>query len=323
MAVITFKDANYSTHEDETVLDCLIRHDTSPPFACQSGLCHTCMMRASEGMPPASSQNGLKETLRHQHYFLPCVCIPTEDLTVVLPDESAAPHFETRVLEKNFLTPKILQLRLTIPEGFSYISGQFLNLFKNENLVRSYSIASVFALDDYIELHIEKVENGKMSVWLFDEVKVGETLKLSEALGECYYLPGYSDKKLMMIATGSGLAPIYGVLRDALNQGHEGEIYVYHGASNPEKMYLVDELKALAEQYKNVHYIPCLSRGNVEGFEEGRASEVALAQQTDLKNDWRLYICGHPDMVKDVKRKAYLADVSISNIFADPFEFST
>jgi len=323
VAVITFKEVNYNTEENETVLDCLIRHDTSPPFACQSGLCHTCMMRASEGVPPVSSQNGLKETLRHQHYFLPCVCIPTEDLTVALPDESAAPHFEANVLEKNFLTPKILQLRLAIPKGFSYISGQFLNVFQSKNLVRSYSIASVLILDDYIELHIEKIDNGKMSAWLFDEIQVGDTLELSEALGECYYLPGYSDKKLLLIATGSGLAPIYGVLRDALKQGHEGEIQVYHGASNPEKMYLVDALKTLAEQHENVHYTPCLSRGSVEGFVEGRANDIALAQHTDLKNDWRLYICGHPEMVKDVKRKAYLADVSISHIFADPFEFST
>lgn len=322
MAVIEFEGEKYTANADETVLECLIRHENSPPSACRSGLCHTCMMKAASGKPPESSQNGLKETLRHQNYFLPCVCVPTEDLTVILPGDSVAPHFESVVLEKTRLTPLMLLLRLSVPENFTYIAGQFLNVFRDADFARSYSIASVLTDDDYIELHIEKIESGKMTSWLFDELSVGDSLQLSEPLGECYYLPGKPDKSLLLIATGSGLAPIYGILKDALRQGHQGQIHVFHGSANSDKIYLVDELSALAEKHENLSYTPCLSRGSKDGFTGGRANDVALAHHKDLK-DWRLYLCGHPGMVSDTKRKAYLGGASLNDIFSDPFEFSS
>lgn len=322
MPLIEFDGKKYETNPDETVLDCLTRFDCPPPSSCRSGLCHTCIMRAIKGKPPESSQQGLKETLQQQNYFLACSCIPTEDLTVALADASAAPHFEATLLEKNLLTPVILRLRFSVPEGFSYIPGQFLNVFRDDQLTRSYSIASVPAFESFIELHIEKIAEGKLSGWLFDELAVGDSLQLSEPLGECYYLPGNPEKNLMMVATGSGLAPIYGVVRDALNQGHQGEIYIYHGSSNPDKIYLMDEMKKLVEDHANLHYIPCLSKNAVDGFTRGRANEIALEQHKDLK-DWRLYLCGHPSMVADTKRRAFLAGASLNDIFADPFEFSS
>lgn len=322
MPIIEFDGNEYETNPDETVLDCLTRFDCPPPSSCRSGLCHTCMMKATAGTLPEASQAGLKETLQQQNYFLACSCVPTENLTVQLSDSSAAPHFETTLLEKNLLTPLMLQLRFSLPEGFSYISGQFLNVFRDEHLTRSYSIASVPALENVIELHIEKIANGKVSGWLFDEFSVGDTLQLSEALGECYYVPGSPEKNIMMVATGSGLAPIYGIVRDALNQNHTGEIHIYHGSANPEKIYLVDELKQLAASHDNVFYTPCLSRDATEGFTEGRANDVALAEQKNLK-DWRLYLCGHPQMVSDTKRRAFLAGASLNDIASDPFEFSS
>ena len=321
MPVIELDGKKYETNPDETVLDCLTRFDCPPPSSCRSGLCHTCMMRATEGVLPEKSQLGLKETLQQQNYFLACSCIPTENLTVTLPDETAVPHFEATLLEKNLLTPVILQLRFSVPDDFSYISGQFLNVFRDENLTRSYSIASVPAFENVIELHIEKIPNGKLSGWLFDEFNVGDSLQLSEPLGECYYLRGNPEKNLLMVATGSGLAPLYGILRDALNQGHQGDIYIYHGSESSEKLYLEDELKALDEKHDNFHYIPCLSGDGADGNVKDRANEKALEAHKDLK-DWRLYLCGHPLMVADTKRRAFLAGASLSDIFADPFEFS-
>jgi len=320
--VIEFDGKKYETKPDETVLDCLTRFDCPPPSSCRSGLCHTCMMCATDGTPPESSQLGLKETLQQQKYFLACSCVPTENLTVALADSTAAPHFEATLLEKNLLTPVILQLRFSVPEGFTYISGQFLNVFRDEHLTRSYSIASVPAYENVIELHIERIADGKMSGWLFDELNIGDTLQISEPLGECYYLSGSPAKSLMMVATGSGLAPLYGVLRDALNQGHQGDIYLYHGSENPEKIYLKSELEELANKHSNFHYLPCLSGSGADGNIKDRANEIALEKHKNLK-DWRIYLCGHPLMVADTKRRSFLAGASLNDIFADPFEFSS
>jgi len=319
--IIEFESNRCECNPGETLLECLDRHNCPPPSSCQSGLCHTCLMRCVEGTPPPDAQNGLKESLVTQGYFLPCVCQPQTDMKVTLPDESAAPQCSAKVIDKTFLSSSIVRLRLEVDDDFSYIPGQYINIFKDDTLTRTYSLASVPALENYIECHIEKLPEGKMSQWIFEELDTGQTVHVSEALGECFYQADETDKPLLMIATGSGFAPIYGIVRDALNQGHQGEIHVYYGASVKDKTYLVDEMKDMAKDHSNLHYHVSLSRESISGYESGRANELALSAHDDLKG-WTVYMCGHPDMVKATQRKAYLAGASLHNIHSDPFEFA-
>jgi len=319
--IIEFDENRCDCNPGETLLECLDRYNCPPPSSCQSGLCHTCLMRCVKGTPPESAQNGLKDSLVKQGYFLPCVCYPEGDMKVVMPDDAAAPHTSAKLIEKTILTPAIARLRFAVDEDFSYIPGQYTNIFKSDEVARTYSIASVPVLGDYIEFHIEKISGGIVSEWIFNTLKEGDELQISEALGECFYQAGEEENNLLMIATGSGFAPIYGIVRDALNQGHTGEIHVYQGAGMAEKLYLVDEMKILAEKHENLFYHPCLSRDATEDFESGRANELALTEHADLKN-WTVYLCGHPEMVKATQRKAFLAGASMKDIHSDPFEFA-
>jgi len=320
--IIEFEENRYDCNPGETLLECLDRYNCPPPSSCQSGLCHTCLMRCLEGTPPPSSQNGLKPGLVKQGYFLPCVCYPEGDMKIALPDASAVPHARAKLISKTLLTPSIARLRFEVDEDFSYIPGQFTNIFKDEQVTRTYSIASVPAIDgNVLEFHIEKIPGGQVSQWVFDTLSEGDELQISEALGECFYQADQSERSLLLIATGSGFAPIYGIVRDAINQAHQGDIHVYHGAGLPEKLYLVEEMRALAEKQANVFYHPCLSRNAIDGLEAGRANELALAQHEDLKG-WTVYLCGHPEMVKATKKKVFLAGVSMHDIHSDPFEFS-
>ncbi len=77
--------------------------------------------------------------------------------------------------------------------------------------------------------------------------------------------------------------------------------------------------RQLAEQHQNFHYIPCLSGNHVpEGFSHGRVNDVALASFADLK-DWRVFLCGHPEMVNQMKRMTFLKGASMKDIYADAF----
>jgi len=318
--IIQFEENRCESITGETLLECLDRHNCPPPSSCQSGLCHTCLMRCIEGKPPENAQIGLKSGLAQQGYFLPCVCYPESDMTIVMPDQTAVPHTKAKLISKTQLTSAITRLRLEVDDDYSYIPGQYTNLFKDDTLSRTYSIASVPAMENYIECHIEKITNGKMSGWIFESFNEGDSVDISEALGECFYQADETESNLLMIATGSGFAPIYGIVRDALNQQHTGEIHVYHGAGVQDKIYLVDEMKALSETHQNLFYHPCLSRDHIDGFENGRANEIALSAHEDLSG-WTIYMCGHPDMVKTTQRKAYLAGASLHHIHSDPFEF--
>jgi ferredoxin-NADP reductase len=78
-------------------------------------------------------------------------------------------------------------------------------------------------------------------------------------------------------------------------------------------------MRQLAQQHQNFHYTPCLSGNQVpEGFASGRANEMALAAIADLKG-WRVFLCGHPDMVNQMKKQAFLKGASMADIYADAF----
>ncbi len=319
MPIIRYRDEEYTCEPGETVLDCLERHGVEVPSSCRAGVCQTCLMQALEGEVPASGQQGLKETMVAQGYFLACVTKPEGDLTVTLPEASQV-RVPAVVLEKTLLTPFITRLRLKPRKKYDWHPGQFLNLF-NGNLNRSYSIASL-PEEGFVELHIARVEGGKMSGWIFDNLAEGDEVEISRPLGNMFYIPGRPEQPLLMIGTGTGLAPLYGIIRDALKQGHSGEIWLYHGSRSVEGLYLGEALRALEAEHGNFHYRPCLSQGEPpagSGITAGRPNEVALAEHPELK-DWRAFLCGNPDMVKAAQRQVFLAGVSMSDILSDPFE---
>lgn len=319
MPKLTFNSKTYDCADNETVLDTLHGHGVSIPSSCRSGTCQTCMMRAAKGTPPEAAQKGLKETLKAQQYFLACCCHPEEDLEVTLPDTDTA-RIKATVHSIQALSHDIVSLRLECDQPIEYRAGQFINLFKDSAIGRSYSLASVPAHDSHLHLHVRKVPDGRVSGWVHHDLNSGDSVEISAPIGNCFYVPGNPEQALLLIGTGSGLAPLYGIVRDALSQGHTGPIRLYHGSRNPGGLYLVDELHELAAQYDNFTYIPCVSGPIPEtsGFVSGRALDVAIADVPKL-NGWRIFLCGNPDMVKTAKKKAFLTGAAMKDIYADAF----
>ncbi len=322
MAKITFQNKKYERLENVSVLDTLLNAGNIIPHGCKSGICQSCLMRASEGVVPKEAKIALKETQQEKNYFLACSCYPDNDLTVELPSEVDIIEFRARVLAKDLLNEDVIQLRLSIPEGFDYRAGQFINLIKDAENQRSYSLASVPVVDEFLELQIKIIENGIVSGWIKNDLSLDDEVILSEAHGDCYYSAGSSDQSILLIGTGTGLAPLYGILRDALQQAHQGDIHLFHGAAKSNALYLVKELTELAETYPNFHYTGCVSQGETIGKQvAGRANDIALQRQPDLKG-WKVYLCGNPNMVESTRKKVFLAGANIKDILVDAFKFA-
>lgn len=324
MSKIAFEGQEYETESDESVLDCLTRHGVSVKYSCRAGVCQTCVMVANEGKPPESSQNGLKDVLKAQNYFLACACVPKSDIGIERPDSNLI-EIETTVKSVDHLNPEVLRLRLVRPDNYEYYPGQYLTLNNANGVGRSYSIASIPVDDDFLELHIRIVPGGQVSEWAHTEVKAGDIVHITEPNGDCFYMPKDQEQSLLLIGTGTGLAPLYGIAREALRQGHSGPIHLYHGSRTlegqvtPYGLYLIDELKALDQFHGQFFYHPCVSHGHVpDGMRQGRANELAFEDNKSLTG-WAVYLCGREDMVKATKTKAYLAGASLQDIYADPF----
>jgi NAD(P)H-flavin reductase/ferredoxin len=302
-----------------SVLDSLTAQGVHVPSSCRVGICQACLMRAVKGKVPAKAQSGLKPSLLALDYFLACACYPQEDLEVALAEDGLA-RIEAQVSRLRLLSPHILGVWLAPSVALDYRAGQFIRLYKDEATSRSYSLASLPAKDEQLELHVRRVPGGLVSGWMFDQLRVGDTVAISEAMGNCIYVPGRPQQNMLLVGTGSGLAPLYCIAREAMGNGHSGEIRVYHGSRDENGIYLAGEMQRLAEANANFHYLPCVSAAEPQpGWSKGRALDLALNDHPDLSN-WRVYLCGNPGMVESAKKRAFMAGASMRDIHADAFQ---
>jgi NAD(P)H-flavin reductase len=197
-------------------------------------------------------------------------------------------------------------------------AGQYVTLIRECGLARSYSLASLSGECDF-EIHVRRIAGGKMSSWLDEGACVGERVSVLGPSGECFYVAGKEDQPMLLVGTGTGLAPLYGILRDALRHGHRGSISLFHGAVDVSGLYLVDELLRLAGQYPQLNYTAAVLRGDEsDRVAVGPVDEVVMKRFPKVSG-WRAYVCGDPGLVTKLKKKLFLSGMASREIYADPF----
>ena len=319
MPQVAYQGQQFEMLPDETVLDCLERTGHTVPSSCRSGVCQTCLAKALQGIPPAASQVGLRETLKQQGYFLSCLCKPETDLVIGSADDMKVGAV---ISELELLSPTVIALRVTPDKKIEYCPGQFFTLIREDGLSRSYSAASVPALDSGIEMHIGLMANGQMSQWLHQEARVGDRIALAGPSGSCCYTAGDPGQPLFLLGTGTGLAPLYGILRDALHHGHQGPIHLFHGSLREDGLYLIGALRAMAAEFPQFNYYPCVLEGGTSAaLHVGMVDTLALETIGSLKGH-KVFLCGNPTLVKQMQRRCFLAGASLRDILADAFLMS-
>ncbi|MBT3352334.1 MAG: 2Fe-2S iron-sulfur cluster binding domain-containing protein [Nitrospinaceae bacterium] len=319
MVEIRHAESTYESSPEESVLDVLMRNGTQIPYSCKKGTCLTCMLKARSGSVPPEAQAGLKETLRLQGYFLACICTPQENIEVEFPDDAAL-YSRATVYSVEKISSAVCRVLLEPAAPLFYHAGQFINIRRNDGLTRSYSLASVPRTDKQLELHVKKLPRGQMSNWIYDELKPGEHIDFQGPNGTCFYTPGSGVQPLLLIGNGTGLAPLYGIARDALLDGHKGPIHLYHGSRHPDGLYFRETLLELEENHSNFTFFSCLSGEDVpSGDRAGRAEKIAFSDHLNLKG-MKIFLCGYPAMVNAAQKKAYLAGADLQDIYADAFE---
>lgn len=322
MPELRLGEQTLTAHAGESVLDCMLRHGVRIPNSCRAGACQSCLMRATSGEIPEEGQRTLKDAQRARGFFLACVARPTSDLTLSTADVEGE-QLQAEVLETRFLSASVLRLRLAPERPFSYRAGQFLNLVREDGLTRSYSLASVPEQDSFLELHVRMVAGGQMTSWL-RTVTPGQRVQVRGPSGECFYVAGRPEQPLLLAGSGTGLAPLYGIARDAIRSGHTGPVVLVHGAREPSGLYLVDELRELGRAQKNLQYSPCVIQDSETSEGANRPWEVAplgamLASRFPKLGGWRVFLCGDPDLVSALRRQVFLSGAGRRDIAADAF----
>lgn len=319
-ARITFADRNFQTEAGESVLGCLTRNGVAVPHSCCAGVCQSCLMQAVEGDVPAAAQKDLKPALRQRNFFLACQCVPEHGMTVALPD-AAGLNAEATVLRADMLNHNVLRLALATRDPFPCEPGQYITLIAGPDLARSYSIANDPRETGYIELHIRLLADGRMSGYLRESARPGHVLSLRGPAGNCFYVAEEDNTfPIVLAGTGTGLAPLIGIARRALACGHRGEISLFHGALQDRDLYMGADLRQLAEKHANFHYRPCVLNGDTGAdYTVGNIEDIVLTHVPQDKARTRLFLCGAPEFVNSLKRKAFLKGLASRHIFADAF----
>ncbi len=319
-AHISLSGSKFAIEDGETVLECLTRNGVHVPHACCAGVCQSCLMRATDGEIPAAAQAGLKPTYVNQGLFLTCQCKPVGDMTLC-PVGGGELDVPVQVADRVMLNHNVLCLRLGLEKDFVCEPGQYITLKNRAGVARSYSVANDPESDGYMELHIRLFPGGLMSDFLRTEAEVGAQMIIRGPAGNCFYVSDDAGQfPIVLAGTGTGLAPLYGIVRRALAKGHTGPIRLFHGALREADLYLVEQLKRVQGVHGNFSYIPCVLEGEAGRYYScGHIEDMVMASLAGDKQAIRLFLCGAPEFVKSLKQKAFLAGVRSSHIHSDAF----
>lgn len=212
------------------------------------------------------------------------------------------PEFILTLLQKTIIARDVLEFRFTKPAGFIFKAGQFLQFkvpTETGMVLRSYSIASA-PKDDYIEICLKVLPNGKASVFL-SALEVGDDAVVQGPEGHFVCKDEHAKHKIF-IATGTGLAPIMSMVPDQLAIAREGaQVHVLFGVRNEADLFWVDRLSGFGKQHPHFTHQVTLSQPDQPTGWQGLTGRVtAHVPHHHLEAEY--YVCGSLEMVKDVRK---------------------
>ncbi|VVQ02948.1 Naphthalene 1,2-dioxygenase system ferredoxin--NAD(P)(+), reductase component [Pseudomonas fluorescens] len=300
-------ERRWSVAAGSNLLDALNQHGVAVPYSCRAGSCHACLVQCVQGLPGDSRPDALSAEQRQQGWRLACQCQVVEDLQVHTfdPQQDGRP---AEVAAVDWLSDNVLRLRLTPQRALRYSAGQHLVLWAG-HVARPYSLASLPEDDRFLEFHLDCRLPGEFSD-AARQLKIGDPIRLGELRGGAlHYDPDWHDRPLWLMASGTGLGPLFGVLREALRQDHQGAIRVIHLAHDASEHYLAKPLQAMAASRPNL---------SVELWTAAEAP-AALAQLRLASRQTLALLCGGPDSVDAFARRLYLAGLPRNQLLADVF----
>ena len=285
------KEKEYQIEGGQTVLNALKNEKIFLPSACGGkGTCGYCKAVINSGGGPvlATEKPLLSKTELDTNVRLCCQVKAKEDLEIEIPEDLFnVAEFEATLVEKEMMTDRIVKIRMELPEGveINFKPGQFIQLQskpykggdgyqgQDESWDRAYSIASSIKDHKHVELLVGQVLEGRVSTYVHKVLEVGDKVTLVGPFGDFYYTDDDRDE-IVMVAAGTGFAPIRSILYHMLDNDIKKKARFYFGARTKDDLFLVDEMKMFEEKLYDFKFMPTLSRPNPEDNWEGDTGRV-------------------------------------------------
>ena len=321
----------FDVTEGESILDAALRQGLAFPYGCRNGVCGSCKGHICSGSVDygAASPQALTENEKKNGIALFCQARPLSDLIVDINEISDAEEIRIlklpcRVEKMERLTKDVMRLYLKMPSAkrMQFLAGQYIDFILDDGRHRSFSIANPPHDDDLIELHIRHVEHGHFTDYIFNELKEKSILRIEGPYGNFYFRED-STRPIILMAGGTGFAPIKAIIEHALSEGVSRPMHLYWGVRSKADLYL-DKLARHWAEKSNFTYRPVLSDPLVSDNWHGRSGFVHQAVVEDFPRlgAYDIYASGPPVMI-NAGKKAFLAHgLPEEHLYYDSFEFA-
>jgi CDP-4-dehydro-6-deoxyglucose reductase len=319
----------FSVADGATILSAALDAGINLPYGCKNGACGTCKGRILAGTVDlgAAQESALPAHERVAGYALLCCAKPTSDVVIEVHEVVALQDIPVKTLpcrverlERVADDVMVIFLKLPTNERLQFLAGQYIEFLLPDGKRRAFSLANPPHADALLELHVRRVPGGNFTEHVFTRMKEKDILRIEGPFGS-FRLHEESAKPILLVAGGTGFAPIKSLIEHALHIGIRRPMHLYWGARNRAGLYM----DALAQRWakdNGIIYTPVLSEPDAGWTgRTGLVHEVVMQDHPDLSG-FQAYVCGAPAMCEAALRDFTAHGLPKDEFFADVFSYS-
>jgi len=322
---------HFDCEAGETVLGAALRAGIGLPYGCKNGACGSCKGKIVSGSVEhkAHQQRALSEDEAAAGLSLFCCATTTADLVIEAREVAGSSDYPirkmpSRVAKLDKVAPDVIVMSLQLPanEALAYRAGQYIEFMLKDGKRRSYSMANApSTLDAPLQLHIRYMAGGTFTEHVFNTMKERDILRFEGPLGT-FFLREESDKPIVLLASGTGFAPVKALVEHLLHLKSTRPVTLYWGGRRPLDLYMNELCEQWTAIVPNFCYVPVVSHALPEDHWRGRTGFVHTAVMHDLPDlsGYQVYACGAP-VVVDSARRDFVQQCALpaDEFFADSF----
>ena len=324
---------SFTVDGNETLLAAGVRQGLNMPYGCKDGACGSCKCKKLSGEVQLGSYQtkALSDDERAQGMVLTCCATALSDVVLESKQVTSADAFPmkkmpVRVAAMEKMSTDVMRLLLQLPatEVLQFHAGQYVEFLLRDGSRRAYSMANaphtISADAPKIEMHIRHMPGGKFTDHVFGVMKEKDIQRIEGPQGS-FYLREDSDVPMVLLASGTGFAPIKALMEHMQHKGITRPTRLYWGGRRPADLYMHDWVLAQLPSMPHLQYIPVVSDALAEDAWTGRTGFVhaAVLQDTPSLAGYQVYACGAPIVVDSAKRDYVASGLVEDDFFADAF----
>jgi len=321
----------------QPILQAALSAGLNLPHSCKSGHCGSCRARLLAGAIhyPDGPPLGITAEEVGRGDILLCQARADSDLTVRARLIASVADVEIKTLPCRIarltpLAPDVMQLWLRLPavERLRFHPGQYLDVLLENGRRRSFSIASPPHDSEALELHVRRVNGGGFSERLFGaaagvgSLGTGALLRIEGPIGQFSYREGLGP--VLMVAGGTGFAPLKSMLRHMLETGIRRDLHLYWGARHTQDVYEEALVLEWVRRHPQLKFTAVLSEASAAEAAHHRAGwvhEALLADYPDLAR-FEVYAAGPPAMIEAMRTHFPRHGLSTERLYFDSFDYA-